>query len=432
MLVPLWWSCNKYLDVKPKGVVLPEKLADYEALLNSPTLTETFPGELVYATDDVQGEFQPSDRSSNASAYYWQPQLNPSNEVTPAIWGPLYKSIYYANVIINYVESAADGTEQKRKEVLGEGQLIKADCYFTLLTAYAKGYNATSAASDPGLPLVNSTDVTEKTPARASLQETLDEIINLANQAAAYLPETNIYRLRPTKYAAYGLLAKVYLYMGDYTNAGDYAARALTATHSLIDYNAQTREDFPAAELSPETLWARFSDNQGVPGFLIYSDNLLTYFDPNDLRIPMFTRDPLPVTRIFANGNASFGLTFPEMYLIKAEVSARNNQVTEAMNIVNMLRKKRIAAAAYADETATGKEDALEKVLAERRRELAFTGQRWMDMKRLDQEDRMPEVKRYTVGTTDVEATLPPHAAAYTFEIPIRVLQFNPQMQTNH
>ncbi len=30
-------ACDKYLDVKPKGLVIPEKLGDYEGLLNAPT-----------------------------------------------------------------------------------------------------------------------------------------------------------------------------------------------------------------------------------------------------------------------------------------------------------------------------------------------------------------------------------------------------------
>jgi starch-binding outer membrane protein, SusD/RagB family len=102
------------------------------------------------------------------------------------------------------------------------------------------------------------------------------------------------------------------------------------------------------------------------------------------------------------------------------------------MELINMLRKKRIKADAYADESAVTQEEAIEKVLAERRREMAFSGQRWMDMKRLDADDRMPEVKRLNFETMVEDATLPPHSDAYTFEIPSRVLLFNPQMTKNH
>ncbi|MBA4168006.1 MAG: RagB/SusD family nutrient uptake outer membrane protein [Chitinophagaceae bacterium] len=425
-------SCSKFLDVKPKGVVLPEKLNDYEALLNSPTLTETFPSQIAYCADDVQGEFSPSDRSTSSNAYYWRPQMNISMEVNPAVWGSLYHSIYDANVIINYVEAATDGTDQKKKEVLGEAMIIKADCYFSLLTIYAKSYDRDKAGTDPGLPLVNSTNVTDKTPDRSSLQATVDEVTGLLNQAAIYLPETNINRFRATKFAAFGLLARVHLYLGNNDSALIYSTKALENAPAMLDYNTLTRETNPPAELSPETLWAKMSDDYGVPGFMIYSTDLLSYFDDNDLRIPIFRRDPDPVTRIYANGNANFGLTYPEMYLTQAEIYAKTGKISEAMANVNLIRKNRIKSSAYADETASSQEDAVSKVLAERRRELAFEGLRWMDMKRLDRDNRMPAVERKNLETLEVEATLPPHGEGYVFEIPTRVLQFNKQMQKNH
>lgn len=433
MLVTLaFTSCNKFLDVKPKGVVLPEKLSDYEIILNSPTLTQTFPALLLYCTDDVQGEFSKTVQNPAANTYFWRPQMEVNTEVSPPVWGQLYRCIYNSNIIIRYVEGASDGSEQKKKEVLGEAMTIKADCYFTLLTTYAKSYNAATAATDPGLPLVTSTDVTEKTPQRSSLQATLDEIIKLLKDAAGYLPASNINKLRVTKYAAYGALARVYLYMGDYTNAGLYADKALEAPHELIDYNNYTRETMPAAELNPESLWVRISDDWGLPGFLIYSADLLTYLNDNDLRLVHFRRDPMPITRSYSNGNASFGLTYPEMYLTKAEALAREGNTADAMAIVNMLRKKRIKSGAYADQSASSKEDGIAKVLAERRRELAFSGQRWMDMKRLDQDNRMPEVKRLNLETNTVEETLPPHSPKYVFEIPTRVLLFNKGITKNH
>ena len=145
-------SCNKFLEVKPKGVVLPEKLADYEAMLNSPTLIETYPSQALYCNDDMQGEFSASDRSAKSNAYYWRPQLDISAEVSPSVWGQLYHSIYDANVIINYAGKSTEGTDQRKREVLGEAMAIKADCYFSLLTMYAKAYNPGEASADPGVP----------------------------------------------------------------------------------------------------------------------------------------------------------------------------------------------------------------------------------------------------------------------------------------
>lgn len=425
-------SCNKFLEVKPKGVVLPEKLADYEAMLNSRTLTETYPSQELYCTDDMQGDFSASDRSAKSNAYYWRPQLDISTEVSPSVWGQLYRCIYDANVIINYAGNSSEGSAEKKKAVIAEAMTIKADCYFNLLLMYAKTYDRDHAAGDPGLPLVTSTNVTAKTPDRSSLQETMNEILSLLGQASQSLPETSTTRFRATKYAAMGLLARVHLYLGNYDSALIYSTGALEKAPALLDYNTLTRETVPTTELNPETLWARLSEDYGVPGFLIYSGDLLGYFDEHDLRIPLYRRDPDPVTRVYANGNAGFGISYPEMYLTQAEVYARTGKIDEAMQIINLIRKNRIDAAAYADETAVSRDEALDKVLAERRRELAFVGTRWMDMKRLDRENRMPVVERKNLESMAVEAKLEPHDGGYVFEIPTRVLQFNPKMQKNH
>lgn len=205
-------SCEKFLDVKPKGVILPEKLADYEALLSSPTLTETLPPHLIYCTDDLQGLYTTGDRGNEANTYYWKNQMENSTELSPPVWGPLYRAIYNTNVIINYV-GATEGSEQKKKEVLGEALAIKSDCYFNLLTIYAKSYNASTAGTDPGLPLVTSTDVTNSTPQRSSLQETINEILNNLKLATEYLPLSSKSKLRINRYGAFALLSRVCLYM---------------------------------------------------------------------------------------------------------------------------------------------------------------------------------------------------------------------------
>ncbi|MNT91731.1 SusD family protein [compost metagenome] len=101
------------------------------------------------------------------------------------------------------------------------------------------------------------------------------------------------------------------------------------------------------------------------------------------------------------------------------------------MDMVNKIRKARIKTASYQPLSAANAEAALTTVLAERRRELAYSGLRWMDMKRLDREGRMPEVVRIDKKTGEVLATLKPHGKGYTFQIPARVRKFSPQMEIN-
>lgn len=424
-------SCKKFLDVQPKGYLIPQKVADYESILNSPTLTLTFPANLHDFTDDIYRPLTAADQSVTANAYYWLPILTVDPQAPPAIWGSTYHAIYDTNIIINGVLNANDGTEMQKKSVLGEALVMRADIYLDLLTVFAKAYNPATAGTDPGLPLVTSTNVGEDiVPARSSVQATLNALIADVNQAAELLPETNINRYRVTRYVAYGLLSRLYLYMADFANAKKYTSLALQAPHTLLNYNAYTAStNFPVYELSPEVLWQRSGQS---PRALIYSDDLKSYFNSSDLRYQFLTGTTGGyVTRNVFPGQYNFGITFPELYLTQAELLAREGKTADAMALVNLIRKNRIKTANYADQTATDSEDALVKVLAERRRELAFSGLRWFDMKRLDQEGRMPKIQRINVTTKAVEATLAPHSPNYTFEIPIRVSLFNPDMQLN-
>ena len=75
------------------------------------------------------------------------------------------------------------------------------------------------------------------------------------------------------------------------------------------------------------------------------------------------------------------GPTVAEMILVKAECLARTGQRADAMAAVNQLRARRMEPGAWVNLTAASDDDAIAKVLQERRREMPFT-QRWFDIRR--------------------------------------------------
>lgn len=429
-------ACNKFLEVKPKGIVIPEKLKDYELMLSSREMNFSYSTVMLQIADEYYEEFDDLSTVPAANAYYWRPVIDRNDSDNPAVWGEMYNTIYHANVIINNVLNTKDGTDALRQSVLGEALVIRADCYFNMLLLFAKAYDPATAATDPGLPLVSSTNVTDKVPARSSVQVTLDSMINGVTRSIPALPLTNIVRHRATKYAAYGLLARIYLYMHNFDEAGKYAGLALTGPHTLLNYNNYAKVgDFPSMDVHPEVLLQRGSLDYMLPGNAKVQKELKDLYEPSDLRGTLLYREvPVGSGYYFYNespGWFSFGSTYPEMYLTKAEALARKDQPAAAMDVLNMLRRNRIVTANYIPLSATDKEDALKKILLDRRKELAFRGQRWMDMKRLDQEGRMPRVERKVRGTGVVKATLEPKSKQYVFQIPARVQQFNPGMQLN-
>lgn len=427
-------SCKKYLDVIPKGVVIPEKVSEFDLLLNSEPVTTSFPEQMMYASDDVHAPYSKVDDNPDANAYFWKTQLNNSVEANPAIWGPLYRSIYNTNVVIKNVLNAKDGSEVKRKQVFGEALAFRAAYYFDLATVYSKAYSASTAASDLGIPLVSSIDVTEKTPPRSSLQATFDTIISNLKTASEYLPQANRSNARLNKYSAFGLLSRVYLYMQDYTNAALYAGKSLEGTNDLLDYNNYfAGYELPVSEDNPEVLWHRLPNNIAAIFYITYSNELIETFSPDDLRLQLLAQDFYGIGEYYYGGPdyGSYGINVPEIMLNKAEALVHIDKADEAIDIINEIRSKRISADTYSPLTASGNAEALEIVLKERRWELALKGTRWMDMKRLDAQGKMPAVHRKDSGTGETLETLAPKSTHYTFEIPSRVLLFNPNMVKN-
>jgi len=427
-------GCRKFLNEPSNQNNAPKNLKAYEDILNSADISQSFPHHMMYLTDELQANVTDLDNSPTANAYFWRSQLNRDTDSIPVIWGLLYRGIYKTNFIISNVMNSEDGTEVKKLEIRAEALTLRAIFYFDLLTVYAKAYNITSAVTDPGLPLVTDTAETDIMPQRSSVKETLEAMIADLMLAQTQLPAIANSRTRINKYVAMGMLARIYLYMHDYTQAELFAEKALVAPHTLVNYNEYfVGKPIPAYALDPQILWHREAEHVADMGTFYYDDGLISTFKLNDLRYRVFTvHDGYYHYSPLYTGYGTFGMTFPELYLIKAESLANNNKVNEAMAIINELRFNRILGNLPPLLSAKNKSIALTLIHNERRWELAFKGTRWMDMKRLDALGYMSEVNHIKFFSfTTIVATLLPKSPNYTWEIPARVLLLNPQMTKN-
>jgi len=429
-------SCKKFLDVKPKGVIIAETLSDFEGILNGESIVNPFGlnNLLIYPTDDVHdASFNPQSQSSpKGNAYFWVEYINNSS-VRPDLWADIYTQIANLNVVTEGVLSASSGSEQQKKQLYAEAMVSKAFNYFQLLAFFAPAYNSNTAATEYGVPYVNSTDVSKDVPDRPTLNAAYEQLISDVTLALPDLPVTNINNTRVTKDAAYGMLTRIYMSMGDYPNASKYADMILGTDRAKIldcaDYNGGK---LPPTNSSPEELWVRYSNNSSFT----YSAELLSKYDlNNDLRIRLLATKRADGTYTYGSMesyNPNRGITYAEIFLDKAECLARAGQIDAALDIINnTIRKNRFLPAQYMPLTAATPEAALTLVLEERRRELAFKGTRWIDMKRLGNEGRMPQVRRIAKDGTTVLATLPAGSRAYTFQIPLMVQSFNAGMPLN-
>src|SRR5690606_30895101 len=96
------------------------------------------------------------------------------------------------------------------------------------------------------------------------------------------------------------------------------------------------------------------------------------------------------------DGSAAFfiGLATDELYLIRAECSARSGNVADAMKDLNHLLEMRIKKDVFVPLLASNSESALDIILLERKKELLFRGTRWSDLRRLNNDpERMITIR---------------------------------------
>ena len=123
------------------------------------------------------------------------------------------------------------------------------------------------------------------------------------------------------------------------------------------------------------------------------------------------------------------GMKTTESYLMLAECLAREGNVDDALEALNVIRRKRILPADYADLTAIDAAEAMQLVLTERRRELALTFNRFFDMRRLNTEAEYR--KTYTKTVNGIVRTLNPGSHLYIAPFSKEATMRNPNLKQN-
>lgn len=437
-------GCDKYLDVEPKGKQLLKTTNDYDLWLNSTVLTSETNSENVMnlMTDNIDLiSLNNPPTGAGELIYTWAPQF--TNDVTAFtyLWGEHYRRISLYNTVLSGIDAAEGGTASQKNSIKAEALLGRAHSYFYLVNEYAKPYNAATASTDLAVPFVTSDNVSQKAPDRSTTAEIYQHIFDDINAAIPNLPDDNSNaRFRGSKAAAYSVMARIYLYRREYSEAQRYAELALANTRAtMIDLTNPLTFPTTANVVShADGIYSKAS----AAAYSI-SAELKGLFKGNDARRTVlyinWASNVRGTTQFFAQqvttnfSSTNSGTTVQEMHLIIAECAARSttpNGLTTALNHLNEVRRKRYNTTAAVDFTSTSMDAVLAEVLDERRRELPFHGLRWFDMRRLDMENRMPAITRYTAQNVAV-AILEPHSSRYTLQIPIQVMAFNPDMIQN-
>jgi tetratricopeptide (TPR) repeat protein len=428
-------ACTKsnFLNVKPTtNILTPTTLTDFQNLLDNTTFLNQTGGLAQLSADEYEVSYADwqTGSATERNAYIWAKDIY-GGDVGIADWNQLYQGVFYANCVLDGLAKSDSAGTAQGQYIKGWALFTRAFAFYDLTRTFCKAYNASTAATDPGIPLRLSSGI-NYIKQRATLQQSFDQVFSDLNTAATLLPaaRSSANLNRPSKIAAYALFARIYLDMRNYTQAESYADQCLGLYSTLIDYNTiditartpfSTTNDELIFNTKQVTAYGLFTPtNSSSLGKIPAS--VIALYNANDLRLSIYFAQ-LPdgsyyrKRGYYGQGNYPFtGLATDEVYLIKAECLARRGQTSIAMDELNQLLVKRYNnTITYVPVTAGSAADALDTVLLERRKELMWRGLRWQDLKRLNMEGANLTLTRMLNGVT---YTLPPNDPRYVLPIP--------------
>ncbi|HWK04806.1 MAG TPA: RagB/SusD family nutrient uptake outer membrane protein [Puia sp.] len=324
-------------------------------------------------------------------------------------WGDAYPTIYAANAIIEGLGNYTGVHDSLKNELTGEAEFIRAFCNFYLVNLFGN------------IPLVTTinwhkTNVLSRTSVTQVYDNIISDLKDAKNRLASDYSAGVGQRIIPNKWAATALLARAYLYTGDYANAEEQADSLISNT-SLYSLDSNINQVFLTN--SSEAIWQLQQNNKGssynatpegfilIPSildstyqpFAYITTQLLNAFEPGDKRRSNWIdstiyngieyyfpyKYKIGPRQALVNGPYTeyyMVLRLAEQYLIRAEARAKQNKLTDATSDLNIIRKR----AGLTNTVATSQTDLLTAITHERQVELFVEwGHRWLDLKRSNQ-----------------------------------------------
>lgn len=447
-------SCSGWFDVLPRDATYEEDLYSKEigfqkqvtGLYISMGESSLYGGAANFGiVDIVSGMYNLQKTKNNTYKYALQYnyEYNGTKGTMTSIWNAAYNVIANANEMLKIAgvqqnvnpnetkgltPSTAFNSDQTRNILVGEALAVRAYLHFDLLRMFGK-----SPVVDGNKPTIPYVTILKKdiTP-QSTVTEVGKDVETDLLQAEALLRESDpIVKGNPSindtyyeygdrffhlnYYAVCGLLARVYQYMGDETEAGKWAQKVIDAhICSWTDQAAINKGDYIGVKEQVFNLFVRNMKDQITPNFRVgddgNTDNLLpvssSYYnaifpDGKDRRTKglmqytdengnlTYLSQKYVVTTESSNDSLSLNHRIPmirlsEMYYIACESYLSENKLDEAKNMLNTVRKARgLAASDFDDDPSKDKRAEIQdELVKEYKREFISEGQLFFFIKR--------------------------------------------------
>jgi hypothetical protein len=432
------YGCEDFLQKDPQGELTQEgfPVSQSDALLATNAVYSSI-REWAYnsggfpitdiMSDDAHKGSNPNDQRPTVDPYD-KFTFTTAQDGLDRWWSTLYQGIKHANVVITKVPSI-EMDAALRDRYVAEARFLRGLFYFDLVRAWG------------GVPMITELNPSLKV-ARSTKEEIYTLIISDLQFAVTNLADKSDLETgdigRATSGAARSLLAKAYLFQGDFVNAEKYALDVINsdeydlepvfsnANSNAGEHGMESVFEVGALEVEgaggnqyANTQGVRGSPNRGW-GFNRPSFDLRNSFEPDDPRLNATIIDlgeTLDGVLILGDGTTpdetfdefnnlievecynqkvwypgtntitQFGhnrrlIRYADVLLMAAEALNENDKPAEALLYLNQVRERAREGnpAILPDITETNKELLRDIILIERRHELALEGHRFWDL----------------------------------------------------
>jgi hypothetical protein len=409
------FSCKKFVEIPPpRTQIVTTTVFNNNAAATSAQLaiySQMWNNAESWSMAQSMGTYGDELQSYSTQLNWDQLYTNSLQAITgPGPWVDYYQYIYDANSVISGLQTTIGASAAVKQQLTGEALFVRAFCHIYLTNIYGD------------VPLVLTTNyavngIITRTPRLQVMQQVITDLQNaksMLNNNYVDGSDTTITteRVRPTKAGATALLARAYLYLGDYSKNSSYYAKADSAASAVIANSQYSLSPLSGVFLknSSEAIWqlqtvstagvdtydGDFFILTGAPSTVngestTISSQLQNSFEPGDQRFADWIGSITEGTNIYyfpykyKVGNAlenqeyTMVLRLGEQYLIRAEARVHEGNLTGATSDLNIIRNR----AGLSNTTAASATDLATAILHERQVEL-FTewGARWFDLVR--------------------------------------------------
>ncbi|WP_404984254.1 RagB/SusD family nutrient uptake outer membrane protein [Chryseobacterium sp. M5] len=434
---------------------------------------QTMPvGQESFVQAMMSDEVRIASTNNGSGVFLWGRTFTSQDGDVETLWNNSYRTVFTANKVLDNIDNVTNNGANglNKNQIKAEALGMRAFAHFIILKNFSPKYSP-NALGCAYMKSANSENVYD-TPPRSNMQTSYQYVLDDLNAALALNP-SNLLNMRMSKDALNAIKSLVYLEMGDNPNAITFATAAIgtrvlkggpelptvppnppstvkqteitniwtdpitsAGTNAApIDGSEVIFQQINIAGAASLTMGALYrTPSLGV--LWNASTTIKAKYNAGDYRIAAYYRTfgtPTSLTTVY---NKYYGpaatpgianvkaIRLAEMILARAEAKAKTGDLAGAFADYDLIRVSRNAGASVA---FTSTQDAIDKILDERFRELPLEGKRLIDLKR--------NGKIVTRLGSDTTAAYPntsfPNVDKMTLPIPYSEIFANPNMQQN-